>query len=289
MQDFTDRQHMVKTDFEYFHYKDKPHTLVHYHSHDFFEIYFFISGNVSYIIEGKTYKLRSGDILLINNSEFHMPIVEEGQTYERIVLWINQDFLNGKSAGGTNLKACFEGTAGKRLNLLRLDEEKLSVLRGVLTKLGKAELSGGFGCDILRELFAVELLVYINRICVDAELTENEIDGMEDIEYNKKVSSMISYINDNLACDLSLDALSGKFYTSKYHLLREFKRYTGCTLHQYIKRKRLILAKELLKRGFSVSETCTNAGFGDYPNFIRSFRTEFGISPGRYYQRRGEN
>jgi AraC-like DNA-binding protein len=280
LQDFTSRQYMEANDFEYFHYKDETYQLVHYHNHDFFEIYFFISGNASYIIEGKTYRLKAGDILLVNNSEFHMPVLEKGRTYERIVLWLNPEFLRLKSRDGVNLKMCFEGMAGKRLNLLRTDDDKLTVIRNVLTKLGKVASSDVFGNSILRESYVIELLVYINRICLDSEFTGN---SPEDMEYNEKVSSMINYINENLSSDLSLDVLSGKFYTSRYHLLREFKRYTGCTLHQYIRRKRLISAKELLKNGHSVSDACSLTGFGDYSNFIRSFRTEFGISPGKYY------
>jgi AraC-like DNA-binding protein/mannose-6-phosphate isomerase-like protein (cupin superfamily) len=279
LQDFTERQHMVSGDFEYFHYRDEPHPQVHYHSHDFYEIYFFISGKASYIIEGKTYKLRSGDILLVNNSEFHMPVIERGQPYERIVVWLKPDFLQLKSRNGTNLKLCFEGAAGRRLNLLRMDDERLSIIRGVLLRLGKAIAASGFGSDILREACVLELLVYLNRVCLDSRLEHNDI---EDMEYNEKVSSMIDYINDNLESDLSLNELSGRFYTSRYHLLRVFKKYAGCTLHHYIRRKRLIIAKDLLRKGHTVSEACTITGFGDYSNFIRSFRNEFGISPGKY-------
>ena len=35
---------------------------IEYHNHDFYEIYFFVSGEVTYIIEGNSYKLKPGDI-----------------------------------------------------------------------------------------------------------------------------------------------------------------------------------------------------------------------------------
>jgi AraC-like DNA-binding protein len=103
-----------------------------------------------------------------------------------------------------------------------------------------------------------------------------------DIEYNKKISSIMDYINENLDKELSLDTLSEKFYLSKYHLLREFKKYGGYTIHQYIHKKRLIAAKTLLREGIQVTEVCTQCGFGDYSNFIRSFKKAFGVPPKKY-------
>ena len=50
---FTSRQVMHSKDFELFHYSDNVPINVEYHNHDFYEIFFFISGKVKYIIEGK--------------------------------------------------------------------------------------------------------------------------------------------------------------------------------------------------------------------------------------------
>lgn len=50
---FISRQVMNSSDFEVFHYCDNKPIEVEYHNHDFYEIFFFISGRVKYIIEGK--------------------------------------------------------------------------------------------------------------------------------------------------------------------------------------------------------------------------------------------
>ena len=96
------------------------------------------------------------------------------------------------------------------------------------------------------------------------------------------IGNVMSYINDNLHENLSLESLAGRFYTSKYHLLRLFKKHTGYTIYQYIRKKRLIMARMLLKDGLRVTEVYQRCGFGDYSNFIRSFRKEFGHPPGHY-------
>ena len=61
---FTLRQTMQRSDFECYHYLDPVPPVVDFHEHEFYEVFFFLSGDVNYIIEGRTYQLRPGDILL---------------------------------------------------------------------------------------------------------------------------------------------------------------------------------------------------------------------------------
>lgn len=277
-QQFTPRQYMVTPDFEYFHYRDWSTMEVEYHNHDFFEIYYFISGKVTYIVEGKSYKLKPGDILLINNKELHKPAIESGEAYERIVIWVNPGFVAGQSAENSNLSMCFESAFHEKYRLLRTDAETQSIIKSILMKIEGACSNMGFGNGLLKNLYLTELLVFLNR----AFLQTHEEDIETDIEYNEKIDYIIQYINKNLNSDLSLDSLSSELYISKYHLLRQFKKYTGYTIHRYIQQKRLILAKSLIKEGTQVTEVCVRCGFGDYSNFIRSFKKAFGTSPMKY-------
>ena len=82
----------------------------------------------------------------------------------------------------------------------------------------------------------------------------------------------------------TLDALAERFFISKYHLLRKFEAQVGTTVHRYILQKRLLNAKQLLAGGLAPSEVCTYCGFGDYANFYRAFRAEYGTTPRQYVQ-----
>lgn len=277
-QKFTLRQYMIEKDFEFFHNRDATAMEIEYHYHDFYEIYFFISGKVTYLIEGKSYSLKPGDILLINNSELHRPVIEAGNRYERIVIWVKPEFLKQYSTEYTYLLNCFDSTAANRYNLLRPNVEAMTSIRNALAKFENSYYSNIFGSDVLRKLYLIEIIVYLNRVFLD--MYDQDIDI--DIRFNEKIKSIIEYINENIKSDLSLDFLSEKFFISKYHLLREFKKYTGYTIHQYIHKKRLIIAKRLLREGAQVTEVCVQCGFGDYSNFIRSFKRTFGISPKKY-------
>lgn len=281
---FAPRQVMNSPDFEVFHHYQNHSMNVEYHNHDFYEVFLFISGKVKYIIEGKTYDLKPNDILLTNNKELHKPIIENSINYERIVIWVNPNFVKTIENTETNLTLCFENSSKHHYNLLRPNINLFHVIKDIYEKLEKAYNSKDYGDTLLKKVYMTELLVYLNKAYFD---TSKEIEL--DIKYNSKISDVLHYINENLCEDLSLDALSQKFYISKYHLSRQFKEYVGFTIHQYIIKKRLIIAKIHLHDGFSIDSAYIYSGFNNYPNFIKAFKDEFGFSPKKYIKLLGEN
>lgn len=114
IENFTLRQTMQDSLFECHHYLDKVPPEVEFHEHEFYEIYFFLSGAVSYVIEGRTYQLRPGDILLTNNEDIHRPEVREGKPYERYVIWIRPEAIQSFRSLGDDLAACFLDAANRR-------------------------------------------------------------------------------------------------------------------------------------------------------------------------------
>ena len=105
-----------------------------------------------------------------------------------------------------------------------------------------------------------------------------------DCSTDQVVDAVVSYINEHYNEPLTLDLLAEKFFISKYHLLRKFDAQMGTTVHRYILQKRLLIAKQLLAGGVAPSEACGYCGFGDYANFYRAFRSEYGATPRQYAQ-----
>ena len=97
--------------------------------------------------------------------------------------------------------------------------------------------------------------------------------------HDPKIERALSYINEHLSEDLSVDTLAGQVYISKYHFMRRFKELTGCSVHQYITQKRLLAAARLLRAGVSAQNACARCGFQDYSAFQRAFRRQFGMTP----------
>ena len=271
---FTLRQTMLQADFECYHYFDLAPPVVDFHEHEFYEIFFFLSGNVLYTIEGRTYQLRPGDILLTNNRDIHRPDVRPGKAYERYVIWVQPEVIEKVRSMGTDLSACFEDAAERKYKLIRPDSAVLTLLKGICEKMIQAKNETDFGSSTLSLLYLLEFMIFLNRAYF---ATPDAI--RTDVTENEKINEAVAYINTHLAEDLSLDELSRALYVSKSHLNRNFKEFTGLTLYQYIIKKRLVVARNMLLEGAQVMDACMKCGFNDYSNFLTAFKREFGKNP----------
>lgn len=275
--EYLTRQYMLSSDYEIFHYLNNDLTSIGLHHHDFYECYLFISGDVTYFIEGKNYYLKSGDIILINSKELHEAIINNKNIiYERIVLWINRSFLKELSTKEIDLSLCFESS--HRKNLLRGSIELQQSIKELLGKLLSLEYYKGIGYDLLYKAYITELMVHINNLAFNDILRLGD-----DIKKNTLIDGIIEYINNHIDEDITLDMLSEYFYLSKFHLSREFKKHTGTTIHRYIVQKKLIEAKELILKDIPITCVYKQCGFGDYSNFFRAFKNEYGVTPKEFY------
>ena len=277
-QQYLKRQSMLTNHYEVFHYSDRDLDQVYLHHHDFYECYFFISGDVTYMIEGKTYTLLPGDIILINSKELHQPIIHTKEVpYERIVLWLDPSFLNSLSTDTADLKKCFEDN--EKENVIRADLESQQIVKIILNKLLSLENYKGMGKELLYRAYLVELLITLNNI-----LFFDHKKFSVEIEKSSLIDGMIQYINNHLEEEIKIEDLSNQFFISKFHLLREFKKHSGTTIHKFIIQKKLILAKELILTGIPIIEVYEQCGFGDYSNFFRAFKNEYGVTPKQFYE-----
>lgn len=69
------------------------------HYHDFHKVIVFLSGDLRYVIEGKSYRMRPGDVLIIPAFEIHQPLISEKIPYKRYVLWISTEAAETIGAG----------------------------------------------------------------------------------------------------------------------------------------------------------------------------------------------
>jgi AraC-like DNA-binding protein/mannose-6-phosphate isomerase-like protein (cupin superfamily) len=270
----------LNNDFEFFHLKDKRNEEFEFHYHDFNKIIIFISGDVTYLIEGKAYKLMPWDILFVSSNEIHRPTINPVETYERIVIWINSKFLEKHSGDDCNLLSCFELSSSEKRNLLRLDPEMTRNVKYNLSQLEDACKDNGFGSRVLKNSLFIQLIVQMNRLF----LGSRGIRSSEGMENDEAIDEILDYINCNLENDLSIENLSSRFYMSKYYLMHRFKSQTGYTIHSYIMQKRLIAANQLIKGGKPITQACIECGFGDYSSFVRAFKKIYGLSPRNHYK-----
>ncbi len=251
------------------------------HHHDFYEVNIFYSGSLEYSVESRIYRVTPGDILLLGPNELHQSVAygDRGGC-ERVILWIDKAFLQQFVSFGFDPTGCFDTTRPERSNCLRFDDASTMQIFTLLERCLRENESAEFGADMLADTIMIQILIQINRLALRGGQRADHPDRSGTL-----VAGVMDYINDHYAEELSLDTLANKFFISKYHLSREFGRLVGTTVHRYIIQKRLVIAKQLLSEGKPSSEVYQSCGFGDYSNFYRAFKNEYGISPKEYTRR----
>lgn len=268
-QHFENRQSMNRSDFEIFHYKDKDPGCVDFHHHDFYEVYLFLGGEVEYRVEGKNYRMKKGDLLLISPMELHQPIVlDRAASYERIVLWINKEYLASCSE---KLTRCFDIQLPTHENLLRADSFNSDMLYHLLKTMVQEFHSEEYCSDLFIYGLFLQFMSELNRLAMRTL-------SMEDTTLPLS-TQVISYIGNHYREELSLDTLAEHFFVSKYYLSHTFRQSTGVSVYRYIVLKRLQAAREMLLEGQTPKTAFVASGFGDYANFYRAFQAEYGVTP----------
>ncbi|MBW9157967.1 AraC family transcriptional regulator [Clostridium sp. FP2] len=270
----------LNEDFLFFNLKDQKKTEFEIHYHDFNKIIIFVSGEVTYIIEGKSYKLKPWDILLVGRNDLHLPIISPTVPYVRMILWLNPLFLEGHNKNNCDLLSCFQLASERKLNLIRLCSKNINSLKQNLADLEEEVQDMAFGSTILKNALFLQFMVKINRLFLGMDINKN----IDDIKYDPRIENILSFLNSNLDKHLSIGMLSKEFYLNKYYLMHLFKEETGYTIYNYIQKKRIIKASDLIKSGMQTGEVCGQCGFGDYSSFVRAFKKEFELSPKQYYK-----
>lgn len=278
VQRFNSRQDMVSHTFEIYHYCDAYLNEVALHHHDFYEIYYFMNGSVNYIIEGRTYNLSPGDILLISPSELHQPLfLTEKTVYERIVLWIDKQFLEQHITGDVSLTRCFDVGDPNHTNLLRLNAGQRQRMSGLLERLLEENNTSAYGRELMMNGLLIEFLVELNRLYITGPAPGEPVNRSAPL-----IDKVLDYINVHYSEPLTVESLAARFFVSKYYLLHEFKQYVGTSVYHYIIQRRLIVARQMLADGTAPSNVYQKCGFGDYANFYRAFKSAYRVSPKEY-------
>ena len=265
----SEKKGYLNEEFRLFHIKDQTGQEFSYHYHDFHKVVIFLSGKVTYHIEGKAYHLKPWDILLVNRHAIHKPEIDFSVPYERFVLWIRDDLAQ------TDLLRCFQKAIDRSFNLIRLDSGTQEKLNQLLYELEAALKDEKFGSDLLGTALFTQFMVYVNRIFLEKQY----IYDTRSYSSDSQIEELLRYINHNLTEDLSIETLARKYYLSKYHMMRKFKEETGYTIHNYIVSKRLLLARTQIAEGTPVLKAAQLSGFSDYTTFSRAYKKQFGSAP----------
>ena len=264
----------LNSDFKIFHLTDQISTEFEFHYHEFHKITIFISGNVQYFVEGKTYPLEPYDIVLVNRNDIHRVQVDPSLPYERIIVYLSPRFITSYRSDTYDLSDCFHKAKELRSNVLRIHSLEKSGLFKTITDLEYACAHDGYAKELYCQVVFLEFMIKLNR----AALT-GRVEYISPGTGDRRISAVMEYIAGHLTEDLTVDQIADAAYLSRYHLMHLFKQATGYTLGNYITEKRLLLARDLLRSGTPVTSVCFDCGFKNYSTFSRAYKKYFESTP----------
>ncbi|ABC93432.1 probable transcriptional regulator protein, AraC family (plasmid) [Rhizobium etli CFN 42] len=105
------------------------------------------------------------------------------------------------------------------------------------------------------------------------------------------INKALAYIRENLTKSFDETDLAAIAGQSTGAFSRAFRRHTGMSLVQYVKRLRINLACQILMSDdhASITDICFEVGFNNLSNFNRQFLAEKGMTPSRFRRLLGDN
>ena len=243
------------------------------HIHDCCEVFFCLSGGKNFLIGDRLYDVCDNDVFIINQFEAHKITYDSDKKFARFIFQISPDFIYDASTAHSDLSKCFYPHKSGFDHRIHLNEAQATKLKKSIKML---EEESGFGDDVVKRAVMAGILVDLNRAVISREGVD------EDAPKHDAVSLAIDFINNNYENPITLETVAKASYLSVNQLCRLFSEYCGTTVAKYITSKRITEAKKMLASGKSVTETALQCGFGDYSGFIRVFKKNVGITPGKY-------
>ncbi len=245
-------------------------TKFYLHTHNSYEFVCILSGSGVFKIEGSLYEVKSGDFILIKPGEFHYLELDENVPYERIVMQFSEKIVKALDPELKLLEpfnnrepGCYNHYSSGDF----ADNNYNFYLKNITTPTNNRRLQ-----------------ILTNVFCLFHEITKIFNAKTQSSTKNSLIKNILTVINENIFEDLNAKTISQKLFISEVHLCRIFKKETGTTLSDYIKKKRLLEAQKLILEGNSPTDIYTKCGFKDYSTFFRSYKKEYGYSPNKTNQ-----
>jgi AraC-like DNA-binding protein len=259
------------------HYKKRSesYSMPSAHFHEFYELFYLVSGERDYFIKDRTYRVAKGDLVFVNKYDIHKTS-DSGlpPQHERFLLSFREDFA---TSGGFTEHADLLLPFRQPNRVISLEPAEQSVVEMLLFQMLK-EKQGRHAHHLLyTQTLLIQLLIFCERIvhrsCAAPGRTPLQL----------KMAEIMSYIDKHYEEELTLETISRQFYLSTYYICRAFKQVTGFTFLEYLNTVRIREAQRFLREtDMKVTMVAEQVGFQSNAHFSRLFKRIAGMPPVKY-------
>lgn len=265
-------------------YNEHPLPGGRFHSHAFYEIFYFHEGRCTYLIGDSIFALKPGDLLLMNGLTLHCPNVEPGSRYVRSIIhfdpaWVCQGLSDTVRS---TLLDPFETLRNHRITLTGDNRDEFERLLRDMQRLSRTCV------DYRQERLSLRLqeMLYVIAGWCQGAVQEQELVS----EKERHVQHVMTFVEEHYMEELTLERIARDMHITKHHLSSLFKEVTGTTVFKYVYHRRINQAKILLRLNprMSITDVSRATGFKHLAHFSRMFKATVGTPPEHYRKTQGE-
>lgn len=247
---------------------------VEYHSHDYLEFAFVLSGTGKYRIEDEIYDIREGDFIVFNPGVKHQALVLKDNEVPTTEFFVGCSKLQFPGYP-MNVLPTPDGA-----HIIHTTGELQQRLFKLCSSMDAERAARRPGRYFMLKSYLIQILVLmIREQCEPAPA----VGGFSFESVNKKylVEQMVNYMEDHYSEKISLDQIAENMYLSPFYISKIFKSETGDTPIRHLINIRLGKAKELLENGYdgSIQEVAALVGYDDAYHFSKLFKKHYNITP----------
>lgn len=229
-------------------------SLYERHCHFRFELIAVMCGSIEIVIEGHTYKCKTGDMAVIPPLTYHSVSVGDRSEYKRITALFDSSVLpheiSQKLIENVKISPIFS-------------PNPLSYLCDRLHKSLEKQNSASYAP------LADAIVLQILYTCADEVITEKIIGDSHSTDILEKA---IRYIDEHITEKLSLESIAQSLFISRSSLSHIFSEKMQISPKQYIIQKKVAYANMLIENGTSMTQAAHAIGYDNYSNFYRMYR-----------------
>ncbi len=244
------------------------------HSHEAYEVYLLIDGELEIHAENRKYQLKRGDVFLLGPRFPHVYIANDRCVKYEINFTAKFLHKYFTSEFARMLIKCYTS------EVIHLTDEEIIQFSALFNRMSAEKEQGG-----TYPLYFANILELLDKAS-GRQLEEPVL-----VEFSNKgmaaVTNVVAYINANYRNIRSMDEIADACFISKSYLCHIFKKEYNMTVMDYLKQVRIRYACEFLATSDKTfSLIATKMGFADISHFTKNFKKVKGCTPREYRERK---
>lgn len=235
------------------------------HWHNNLELLMVLSGICDFSVNGETYPLAEGDLILTNGKTMHSCSMKENCIY--ILCHINLSEL-----------PLFQKRIHQEftVNSVKYPHPgKYNRLRFLMCKLIKVQSQNDANCGTMSVIYDI-----LSELIMNFHTTKGETSPQSTSKHAKRQTEILEYIMEHYQEGLTLQSVAEAHFLSVPYLSSFFKKNIGITFTEYYNNLRMHYAMDdLLTTDLSIEDIAHQNGFPDSRTFLRLFKEKYQMLP----------